>query len=420
MVAFLPWGDYPKPKVKLPMKRRMRDVLGRFGINRVQLSAQKIIADAELYSGLNDWGDQDYRQCLDKFLESIERESDIPEGAREFCHFYLTMMGIGRLQTMATLKNNPEIEEIPIESPIFIAGLQRTGSTVLQGMLSADPGKRSMLFWETEAMSPPPTPENATTDPRIRMCEQRMAHFYSVAPDFRAIHHTDTMEPDECNAFFARNFSTAQMTAYFHVPSFEAWHFERDFEAAYRFHKQQLQILSWKFPKQRWVCKSPEHNLHLDALLKVYPDARVIVSHRAPAQVMGSSCSMVRYLRYIFSHGAYAKRKVIGAHQLNYISNNLKRSMECRRRLPEENFLDIAYSSLVKSPHEQMEQIYRFLGETYTAERRAAIETYLTNNRQHKHGGHKYTLAEFGLSEAIVEDATRDYQNMFAHLLQPA
>lgn len=420
MGALFTWGDYPKPKVVLPFKRRMRDVLGRFGINRCPLSAKKITEDAELHSGLTDWGDPDYRQCLDHFLQSIEQESGIPEGAREYLHLYLTMMGIGRLQTIATLKQNPEIEEVPIEAPIFIAGLPRTGSTVLQGMLSADPSKRSMLYWETEAMAPPPSEENAANDPRIKMCEQRMAFFNTIAPDFSAIHHIDVMEPDECNSLFARNYSTGLMSAYYHVPSFEAWHMKRDFEAAYRFHKQQLQILSWKFPKRRWVCKSPEHNMHLDALLKVYPDARVLIPHRPPAQVMGSSCSMVRYLRYIFSHGANANRKVIGEHQLNNITSSLKRSMECRRNLPQENFLDLSYTRLVKSPHEEMERVYRFLDETYTPERRNAIETYLTEHRQHKHGGHKYTLSEFGLSESVVEKATREYQNMFGHLLQPA
>jgi len=324
-----------------------------------------------------------------------------------------------RLRTIATLRAHPEIEQTPVNAPIFIAGLPRTGSTLLQGLLAADPANRAMLHWETDALSPPPEPVHAHDDPRIGASRARLALFNEIAPDFNTVHFTEVDEPEECNAFFMRHFASMAFTAYFHVPSYEAWHFERDLEAAYRFHKQHLQILSWKFPQRRWVCKTPEHNLHLDALLKVYPDAHVLVPHRRPDQVLASGCSMIRYMRHIFSHGAHGTHKQVGRHQLQQAARGFARGMACRDRLPTAPFMDISYQQLVKDPLNQMAEVYRRLGTPFTEEVRGHMQAYLDGHRRHQYGKHRYSLEAFGLTSAAVLNATAGYMERFASMFVP-
>ena len=54
-----------------------------------------------------------------------------------------------------------------------------------------------------------------------------------------------------------------------------------------------LKILQWKNPRKRWLLKAPEHQVHLDTLLAVYPDARIVHTHRDPLKSMSSATSIM-------------------------------------------------------------------------------------------------------------------------------
>ena len=46
-----------------------------------------------------------------------------------------------------------------------------------------------------------------------------------------------------------------------------------------------------------WHLKTPVHMFALDALVEAYPDAKFLWSHRDPAKVLGSVCSLIQYVR---------------------------------------------------------------------------------------------------------------------------
>lgn len=72
-----------------------------------------------------------------------------------------------RLQIVDAYKKHPEIEREIIKEPVFILGFGRSGTTILQDVLSQDPQFRSVRKWEALFPAPPPVAETHDTDPRI-------------------------------------------------------------------------------------------------------------------------------------------------------------------------------------------------------------------------------------------------------------
>ena len=78
---------------------------------------------------------------------------------------------------------------------------------------------------------------------------------------------------------------------------YENWVMESDMLNAYQEYKVQLQILSLNNQKTQLVVKAPEHLWNLNVLLKVFPSARIVMTHRNPLQSIGSYSSMISMLK---------------------------------------------------------------------------------------------------------------------------
>ena len=68
------------------------------------------------------------------------------------------------------------------------------------------------------------------------------------------------------------------------------------------FHKRRLQYLqSGGVRSKRWLLKSPVHLMRLPELFEVYPDARIIMTHRHPVEVVPSTASLIFSVRSLYS-----------------------------------------------------------------------------------------------------------------------
>ena len=93
-------------------------------------------------------------------LDSYAAEAGLtPFGAksqRAFLRGALT----ARLFSEAAWRAHPEYAQVPIERPVFITGLPRTGTTALHRLLTADPASQGLEMWLTQV--PQPRPPRAT------------------------------------------------------------------------------------------------------------------------------------------------------------------------------------------------------------------------------------------------------------------
>lgn len=77
-------------------------------------------------------------------------------------------------------------------------------------------------------------------------------------------------------------------------------------------------------------------------------------------------------------------------------------------------FVDINYTELLDDPIAAVQRIYHAADRRLSDDALTAMRVALQQNRQHKHGEHRYSLAQFGLTIAEVDAAYRRYIDHFA------
>ncbi|MBK7408881.1 MAG: sulfotransferase [Saprospirales bacterium] len=380
-----------------PLLIRTFNSLGKNG----PLYAEDLLETASGRAKLADFGDGHFLEPLEKLVQSINEEARLHPFGRFISRERLINLLSNRLRATEFRRLYPSIAEQKIASPIVITGLQRTGTTFLHRLLAADPGLRALRSWEALHPAPLqwPVPDR---DPRIgkaRIAERALRY---MSPDFFAIHPVEHHAPEEEILLLDNSLRSTVPEATLHVPGFAAWIETQDHRPAYQMLYQMLQLLQWQEPGKRWVLKTPHHLEFLDVLFAVFPDAKVIHTHRSPVETMGSFCSMVYFSRHIFSD--QVDRHEIGRHWLRKTAHMLRRAHDFRQSHPENAILDVDYTNLVDNPLATVRKIYDFAGQPLTPDTEAALMRALALNRQHKYGKHQYQLSDFGLHEEVVKE----------------
>lgn len=380
--------------------------LGKLGI-KASLAEDSLLAAARRKAGLRDFGDESFRPALLMLLRSLESEARLHPFGRLIMRTRLVDMLVVRLRAQELFTRHPEILLQEIRAPIVIAGLQRTGTTMLHRLLAADPDTRALLSWEAVSPAPYPGHKPGQPDPRIKAAKLAERALAYLAPEFFAIHPVEATAPEEDILLMDFTFKSTVAEAMARVPTYAAWLKQQDMTPVYQQVKRFLQLLQWqragKPPTQRWVLKTPAHLAHLDVLLKVFPDARIIQTHRDPAKTAGSFSSMVAHGYGVFSDEVDTHE--VAAHWNRNNADMVRAAMRVREGNPDA-FLDVSYYDLLKDPMAQVRRIYGFAGIALTPTALAAMEASLKVNVQNRHGVHRYRLEDFGLSK---EQVHRDY-----------
>jgi hypothetical protein len=318
-----------------PLAAKMINFAGRaanaLGMQPVKLDAEAVLAKAIKKAGCSDFGDEDFREGLVRFLESAEREGELTLLGRLMVQGYATGNLVNRLKLVDWRKRHPEVEKEEIVRPLFIVGLPRTGTTILHSVLERDPANRSPLAWEIQHPVPPATPETFHSDPRIATMQKTLTQFFALVPGFEAMHPMSATQPEECVAVFTQCFRSEQLQTQFNVPSYQAWVDDADMRSTYEYHKRFLQhVQSGGVPGERWVLKSPAHLNKIDTLLDVFPDARIVHTHRDPIRVCASVASLTAMLR---SAGTdHIDLHEIGRQQLDWWAKLVNQGLRQRKR----------------------------------------------------------------------------------------
>jgi hypothetical protein len=371
-----------------------------------KLTPQSLMDAAAKKTGLTDFGDEGFRTGLDVLTRSLEDEARLTFLGRVAAKARLTSLLEQRLRLVAA---KARYDDEQVSRPVFVLGLPRTGTTVLYGMLAANPALRSPSSWEVSRPFPAPTGIDAE---RVRASEKDLDGFRRLAPGIDQIHPMGPHLPQECLAMQAPSFSSYEFVTTFPVPSYWDWLRKQDMAPAYAFEKQFLKHLqSGGHRGEHWVLKTPCHLMWLDALLEVFPDALLVHTHRNPTTVLASVSSLMSTIRSAVSD--HVDPHAIGREQLDAWTWGMQRVMEVRDRLPADRVVDVQFEDTVAHPVETVEKVYAHLGLDYTPAVADGVRDYLAANPRDKHGTHTYTLEEFGLDQDEVEAAFATYNERF-------
>ena len=384
------------------------------GLPLVRLDAASLTQSATQKTGLSHFGDDRFREPLKLLTESFERDARLTFLGRMIARADLLRLLEYRLRVEAVHAAHPEITTAPIVRPLFVLGLPRTGTSILHELLAQDPASRLPMSWE--AMHPAPPPERATfdTDPRIAQVEKHFAGVDRLIPDFRTMHPMGALLPQECVALTAYDFASLLFHTANRLTSYQAWLDDADLTWVYRQHRRWLQYLQWKVPADRWVLKSPGHLWALDALLAVYPDARIVQTHRDPLKVIASLVSLICTLRSMASDDIDPYE--IGTDWTVRLARGLEHSIDVRARLnlPAAQVFDVQLPEFLHDEIGMVRRIYSHFEMTLSADAEERMRRFLADNRVDKHRRHTYRLALGGLDEATERRRYARYQERFA------
>ncbi|GAB7551630.1 sulfotransferase [Novosphingobium sp. 11B] len=371
------------------------------------MQAQDIVAAASERTGLSDFGDPAILEGLGVLLKSYEDEARFTEAGMARSVDALVAAMANRMRVEDWLARHPELLERPVEKPLFVFGLPRTGTTLAINLLEADPARRAFLRWEAFDSVPPPLVQELHAGPRHDACQTRTLQGLKYAPQIAAIHYEEADSPTECQFAMAPSFCAQLYDSQADIPGYHRWFLdEADYAPAFRYEKRLLQLLQANAPG-RWTLKNPWHPLFLDALTAEFPDAQLVMTHRDPVEVLGSACSLVKEVRRMYSD--QVDLRAIGENLLETFDLMIARSNAFRAKHGHDAIFDVQYRDLVRDPLATAQGIYERFDEPFTPQARAAMEAYLVANPKGKHGKHEYDLAEFGLSREGVREHFRDY-----------
>ena len=405
--------DRPYRPTAIAMANRIGRVLG---IGRGPIRVERVLAEAKKKVGLTDFGDEGFREPLDVLIDSINREANLNPVGRMIIRGRIVGVLINKLVAQDTIKKHPEILEMSVEAPIVVAGLARTGTTMLHRLIAEDPSIRSLASWE--AINPAPhTTQGAGggPDPRVGQAAKAAKGLKYMSPGFFAIHPAEPNAPEEEVILLEQAFLTTTPEAMMNVPTYSKWLEEQDHVPAYQALKRMMQYLQWQRPGPgqpiKWVLKTPHHQEYFDPLLEVFPNATIVHTHRDPLKTSPSLFSMLTHLQMIFSDEVDPNR--VANHWLNKIENMARRTLATRERVQDRGFVDVSYYDLVQDPIAEVERIYQAASKELTAEAREAMLESRRVNKQHKYGRHKYSLANFGMTKDDVEPRIAAYRARF-------
>lgn len=323
----------------------------------------------------------------------------------------------GRYKIEQELDKNPQIEQEEIKQPVFIIGMPRTGTTILHALMGEDPTHRSPLAWECLLPYPAATPETFRNNDQLKTVTKEFGQLFKLVPDFLKKHYMAADAPQECLGITAFNFASFQTSAQLYIPSYMDWFFNHsDMLDTMKFHKRFLQYLqSGGVKSERWLLKTPVHLMRLPEIFEVYPDAKIIMTHRPPEFVVASIASLISSVRSLYANNE--DPKLTGREQADLWSLYFKKFLEDRKLLDKEDqIIDILFEDFVKDQVGTVQKIYKRFNWPLSDVAVDKFSHFLKKNPKDKNGKHIYSLETFGLNQEAINIQYRDYLTFLEQL----
>jgi hypothetical protein len=379
-----------------------------------------VLGDAQRKESLTDWGPGDFEHPLGVLLD------DYAAADLNVVGVHILRSGIVhslrmRLRAQEWIRRHPEILQERIAAPTVVVGMMRSGTTLLQRLLAADPRFNSADGWEVVEAAPRLDHSFTGVDPRIAVSEAREAKSRELAPDLFVIHPMYAREAEEEIVFLADAFLSHVPESGAHLPHYRSWLDEQDFTPAYDYLHRMLQFLQWQKRQRgeaapRWVLKSPAHLGYLDVLRAQFGDLHIVHMHRDPRATIASGASLNSTLHAMHAHSVDRQR--VGAQWLQRMGWTNDRAMATRDTWTSEiggdaaRVTDIAFDDAVADPIGQVGRVYDAIGLPLTVEAETAMRRWL-KERPREPARPPYGLADYGLAPEQVDERFTQYNKRF-------
>ena len=373
-----------------------------------------LIEQAKTQTGLSDFGDDWFFKNIDVLIPSLNKQAKLSlEGGYGAQHMIVSGL-VKRLRHVQYVKDNPEILEEQVSVTAVLTGLPRTGSTMLHRMLAAAPNLTGVRWYETQNYVPLEGETRADPAPRLEAAKGVLAYMLEKIPELMSIHPMDLKQPDEEVIILGQLFSSSMIESTYFVPEYADWLSEQNPRQAYEDLIEILKSLQWQDPSRQgksWVLKTPGHLMGLQTVLDVFPDAKIVMTHRDPVSTIPSYCSMEASLYKMGSDDI--SNTEIGTYWMARLKSWLDTFMQVRANADGGRFIDVNYTSLLETPSQEGLRVLGAAGLSQSEEIKAGMEDWIEANRREHRAAHKYSLGDFGLDEEKIRAKYGDYISQY-------
>jgi Sulfotransferase family len=366
-------------------------------------------------TGLTEIDSDSWRDGLTVMFDDLNTSAAFTPSGRERVLDDATNALGRRMQVHAYIQAHPEVLDAPVERPLFVLGMPRTGTTVISYLLDQDPARRSLLHWQCVHPIPPASTETLRTDPRCvaLLEEQRRILEFVKQAKMPLPHWEDADGPTEDMFIHNQDFKGLSWDSFLPTDRYARWLFdEADMSSTYEYQKRYLQVLQSTAPGT-WSLKMPSHSVHIEALLKVFPDARLIWAHRDPYKATGSLCNLWRLPQQLVMNTELLDQTEMGRAAMWQMRYHVERPLRARDRIGDDRFFHMYYHEMMRDPMDVMRRIYDWADEPLTAETEARMRNWLVDHPQDLFALNTYSLDQYGLSVEQLEPIFAEYLSTF-------
>lgn len=365
-----------------------------FGVaDMLSLDRDRLLATARARTGLADFGDDAFMQPFELLLKGLEEEAQLTVLGRFYAIADMLRVLESRLEIIDQEKRHPEIADEVIETPIFVLGMGRTGTTIMHELLAQDPANRAPTL--SEMLSPAPASRRYRGDvTRLGVADAFVKILDEIDPSWLTKHESAGDLPNECGYMMNFEFMGTTFFGSYNCVSHVIWDSEQDQRRAYRMHERVLKMLQWNNPRKRFVLKDPSHLGRLPQLLEFYPDARIVHTHRDPTRVVASTVSLMASNRLMRSDHFDAAGT---AEMMNYGQcAGLEKCIDDRAAgvVAPEQIADVHFTDFMADPVAEVEKLYRHWGWKLPDEAARRMTAFMAAKPKGKHGKHEYAYSE--------------------------
>ena len=364
-----------------------------------KLDREKILNNAFKKTGYKNFGNEKYIEVLDRLIDNINKV-DITPLSKYFLNFIARKTAMNRLYIENYIEKHPEIEDIPIESPVFIVGFPRTGTTLLQNVLSSGYGYRSLYLWELA--TPYPLHDDKKKDKKMRIAKIDMALkiLKRAVPEMKSIHDIRVNTKEECWILLANSLYITHADIGSGLTEWNDWLIKMDRTWVFKEYKRQLQIQAHNMPTEKYVLKCPSHLFNLKPIMKIFPDACIVWTHRNPINSIASTSSLMSLARKFFL--GYVNQKQVGEMVENRFHSIVMDAIKLREKTNNNQFYDTNFETLVKNISQSVKNIRNHFELPHNKTHDKAVQDFLNEPRKDKPGKHRYSPKQFGLDKDEV------------------
>ena len=369
----------------------------------IEIDPQKMIKIATEITGLNDFGDDKWQHHYQGYIKKLNELDQLHTLGRIRIKTALLIALKNRLLITEKLKQEPMILAEPINHPFFIIGLPRTGTTLLYNLLALNPMFRTPLGYE--AVAPVfRTIDSADDITRSDIAECLFDFEIDIHDQVEAMHNHRQNLPIEC-----QNIMTNVLALFYSETIGDSNPSKIDNYSIpdYQWHKKILQVLQYEGTRKTWLLKCPSHINNMAQLIKVYPQSRIIHTHRNPASVIPSCARLLKYFTdsHCKSHNFERTLETF----INTLEIGLKTTIDQRESsiIEASSIQDTYFDQLLENPISCIEEIYNYFDIPFSQDIKTNALAYLEANPRYSKGKYSCSFEEFGLAK---EHITRQFK----------